>query len=184
MKRIILILAALLIASPAMAQGPIARKIQEDIAAKVASPGATGSGTIMDKAFAALAKPFQDLAAFIGDDLDAAIALSTAIPELQDGHGQQCWMAMSTFGKIVKAHPLPLTLRAATDFEALRLHAISANRLCGNAHCTQMFADGVTMAQAASPVPLVGVPQLHDLCAKIPQIALVDPVTVPAAPPK
>jgi len=43
-----------------------------------------------DNVLAALAKPFQDLATFIGEDADGAIALSTAIPALQDGHGQQC----------------------------------------------------------------------------------------------
>ena len=130
-----------------------------------------------------LMKPFQDLANFIGDDIDGAIALSTQIPEVQDGHGQQCLMAMKTFGTIFKAHPKPLTFHVATDLEALRLFQISANNLCGNPHCTQVFADLATTIQTAAPVNFsIPIPSLHDLCAKVPQIAVVDPVKLPATP--
>lgn len=135
-----------------------------------------------------LAKPFKDLADFIGADSDAAIALSTAIPELQDGHGQQCWLATRQFGEVVKAHPIPLTLKAQTDLEALRLLMMAANNLCSNVHCTQVFGDLATGVQTLAPINYsIPIPSLHDLCAKVPQIAVIAPVSVPvtapAAPP-
>ena len=72
---------------------------------------------------AALAKPFQGSWLFhFGEDVDGAIALSTAIPALQDGHGQQCWIRPTKqFADVIKAHPVPLTLKISTDLEALRL---------------------------------------------------------------
>lgn len=138
----------------------------------------TAPNSVADKALTALAKPFQDIVNFIGADLDGAVTLSIAT-DIKDGHGQQCWIALRSFSKIFKAHPLPLTLKAATDFESLRLLGIATNQLCTNVHCTQVFADASAMAQAASPVPLV-IPSLHDLCTKVPQIAVVDPVPLPA----
>lgn len=131
-----------------------------------------------------LMKPFQDLANFIGDDIDGAITLSTQIPEIQDGHGQQCLMALKTFGTIFKAHPKPLTFHLASDLEALRLFQISANNLCGNPHCTQVFADLATTIQTAAPVNFsIPIPSLHDLCSKVPQIAVVPAAPAAVTPP-
>lgn len=145
---------------------------------------AKDTSNIMDATISALSKPFTDIANFIGSDAAQAVALSTAVPELQDGHGQMCWQAMSTFGSVIKAHPVPITLHVMFDYETLRLLAIATNQLCTNVHCTQVFADASSMAQAASPMPLV-IPTLHDLCTKVPQIALVPPQAIlptPAAP--
>lgn len=179
-----LLLAFGLMVSPALAQGKFkpTGNLPADIKNAIAPTNTTGGSAIIDKAISALAKPFQDIANFIGEDADRAVALATIIPELQDGHGQQCWMAMASFGKIVKAHPVPLTLHVMNDFETLRLLAMATNNLCSNVHCTQVFADGTAMAQSASPVPLI-VPSLHDLCTKVPQIAVVPPVTVPTPAP-
>lgn len=181
MIRLIAALAFILLVSPAIAENkrPNLFQPRTDATDNVGTATSSAAGSFADKAFAALAKPFQDIAKFIGDDADAAVALATVVPEIQDGHGQQCWMEMASFGKVAKAHPLPLTLRVMTDMESLRLLAIATNRLCANVHCTQVFADTSAMAQAASPVPLL-IPTLHDLCTKVPQIALVPPV--PAAP--
>ncbi len=179
--RIAALVAAIALPTIAEAQTPAKRPIftgnpAADIAAARAagSPLAVGVGD--NNLMKVLAKPFQDLAQFLTDDASSAIALSTQIPALQDGHGQQCWIAMSTAGDVFKAHPVPLTLKVMTDVEALRLLAMTANNLCSNVHCTQVFADLTTMAQAASPTPLP-IPGLHDLCSKIPQIALAAPVT-------
>lgn len=177
MRTIVAVLAVLM-STTAYAQGPLARKIQANLASKTVDK----SETALSNAFTAIAKPFLDIAKFIGDDADGAIALATAVPEIQDGHGQQCWMAMASFGRIVKAHPVPLTLRVMTDLEALRLLGIAANNLCINVHCTQVFADQEAMIQAASPIPLV-LPSLHDLCTKVPQIAVVDAVAAPVVAP-
>jgi hypothetical protein len=179
---IAILIAAMFLAGsdPTMAQGlpklrPLTGNIVNDL----------GGGSTTDKSAAALeslgavlAKPFQDIASFIGDDAAGAVALSTAIPALQDGHGQQCGIAMQSFGDILKAHPVPLTFHVIQDYETLRLLAMATNNLCSNVHCTQFFSDFTAMAQAASPIPLA-IPSLHDLCTKVPQIAVVDPIVIP-----
>jgi hypothetical protein len=138
----------------------------------------TGPATsTLDDIAATLAKPFQDIANFIGDDATGAVSLATQVPTLQDGHGQQCWMAMEQFGEVIKAHPIPITFHVITDYETLRLLGMATNNLCSNVHCTQVFSDATAMAQAASPMPLA-IPSLHDLCTKVPQIAVVAPVTI------
>ena len=159
--------------------GHLASDIAADVKNAKSAPGAVLGDS--DAALtSALAKPFQDLAAFLGSDATGAAALSTQITALQDGHGQQCWLAMATAGAVFKAHPVPVTFKVMTDVEALRLLAMTANNLCVNVHCTQVFADLSSMAQAASPTPL-SLPSLHDLCIKIPQIAQVAAITPPAA---
>jgi hypothetical protein len=147
-------------------------------------PKPGGAEGVESGVMTALAKPFQDLANFIADDSAAAIALSTQIPDLQDGHGQQCWMATAKFGEVVKAHPVPVTLRAQTDLEALRMLAMAANNLCSNVHCTQVFSDLTVAIQTLAPVNAsIPIPSLHDLCAKVPQVGVIPPIPVPPAPP-
>ncbi len=179
MKRLVIALATMASAClPASAQiklRPLTGNIANDFGAAVVGSSASTANNIA----AALAKPFQDLANFIGDDAIGGAALATAIPAIQDGHGQQCWIEMQSFGAIIKAHPVPITFHVIQDYETLRLLGIAANRLCVNVHCTQVFADFSSMAQAASPMPLP-IPSLHDLCTKVPQIAIVDPVPMPA----
>lgn len=184
MRRLALAALACLIALPVAAQdrnvGPTIKipKIPLPLSRPDDQPGTPGATLAT-----ALAKPFQDLANFIGDDIDAAAKLAVAVPALQDGHGQQCWIAAQQFRDVVKAHPIPLTFRVATDLEALRLAQMAANNLCGNAHCTQVFADLNTTVQAAAPANFsIPLPTLHDLCSKVPQIAVVAPVSVPAVP--
>lgn len=180
MRKILLVALCLI---PALAWGQTPRPKPhitgnpiEDIKSDIQDMNGNAAGVVDTKVMSALAKPFQDLAAFISSDATAAVALSTQIPALQDGHGQQCWIAMSTAGDVFKAHPVPLTLKVMTDIESLRLLQITANNLCSNVHCTQVFADLAAAAQSASPV-LLPVPTLHDLCSKIPQIALVAPIS-------
>jgi hypothetical protein len=124
----------------------------------------------------ALIKPFQDLAAFIHGDANGAAALAIAVPEIQDGNGLACWTSMQTAGKVFDAHPIPLTFRVMTDFQALRLWVITANRLCDNTACTVVFADGTNIVNAAAPLSAgVGLPSLQGLCSKIAHINLVTP---------
>lgn len=127
-----------------------------------------------------LAKPFQELATFIASDSDSAIALSTQLPALQDGNGQQCWMAMKSFGDVLKAHPVPLTLKLQTDLEAYRLLTMAANNLCANAHCTVVFSDLNNAVQAAG-LGVTPIPSLTSLCAKIPLLPVVAPVAASSA---
>lgn len=170
-------LSFLLIPGSAQAQFKTPQQIAADVK-RVINPGSASSATsTLDDIATTLAKPFQDIANFIGDDATGAISLATVIPALQDGHGQQCWMAMKQFGDVIKAHPVPITFHVIQDYETLRLLGMATNNLCSNVHCTQVFADATAMAQAASPMPLA-IPSLHDLCTKVPQIAVVAPVTV------
>ena len=181
MKRILILALATLLAGPSFAQtrtkdilGIPGGVIHNPIPSAATSAG-LGESNVMT----ALAKPFQDLATFISSDAQGAIVLSTQISALQDGHGQQCWIAMTSAGDVFKAHPVPLTLKVMTDLESLRLLEMAANNLCSNVHCTQVFADLSALAQAISPLPLA-IPTLHDLCGKIPQVAMVAPVTYTA----
>lgn len=173
------LLSAFLFAPPAMAQtrGPIGQKIHDDLAGKATDK----SAAVLDNIATALAKPFKDIADFIGSDADGAVKLATVIPALQDGHGQQCWIAMKSFGDIIQAHPVPITFHVLQDYETLRLLGMATNNLCSNTHCTQVFADLTSMAQAASPIQLA-IPSLHDLCTKVPQIAAVPAITVTPTP--
>jgi hypothetical protein len=180
------ILLALMIGSlwpdPASAQLPKLRPLTGNIINDLGGGVTDKSAAALDSLGTALAKPFNDIANFIGADADGAVALATAIPNLQDGHGQQCWIAMQSFGAIIKAHPVPITFHVINDYESLRLLGIATNNLCSNVHCTQVFADFTAMAQAASPMPLA-LPSLHDLCTKVPQIAVVPPIPVAASTP-
>lgn len=188
-----------LLAAPAFAQakrpaltGNIINDIRQrtDSSTQVQPGASSDDNSLRKRLLQALAKPFKDISDMIGDDVDNAILLATAIPNLKDGHGQQCWIALRDFTNVSKAHPLPLTGQIATDLQAIRLQAIAANRLCSNIHCTQMFTDYSAMAQAVATAAMGGLgtlgakalPSLSDACSKIPQIPLIEPLDpVPAA---
>ena len=112
-------------------------------------------------------------------DIDGAVALSTSIPGLQDPVGNACWSSLAGVQALIKAHPLPLTLKAASDFEALRLATIALNQMCANPNCGQMWQDVQNTAAsiAGLPIPV----SLAAICSKVPIV----PVTVaaPAATP-
>ena len=96
-------------------------------------------------------------------------------------------ISKDTVARIWKDHGLKPwkldTFKVSTDLEALRLLMMASNNLCSNAHCTQVFGDLASgIAQLAPLNASIPVPSLHDLCAKIPQVAVVPPVTAPAAP--
>ena len=135
--------------------------------------GGTGIGAAIKNQ---IAEVLNDLATFIDNGIGDAETLSTSIPDLQDGNGQQCWIAMRKTGAVIKAHPVPLTFSAPADFEALRLLVMSANDLCSNVQCTQVFADGVNIANAAAGGFLTGLPSLNAICSKVPIIARAAPI--------
>lgn len=126
-----------------------------------------------------LAKPFNDLADFINSDALAAAQLAVAIPELQDGNGQKCWLAMGQFTAVLKAHPIPLTLKAMDDLEALRLAAMAANNVCQNSACTQVFADLSNGIQKVAPIG-IPIPSLNSLCSNVPVVTVAPIVPMPA----
>lgn len=131
---------------------------------------------------ALLSKPMQDLANFIAAGFDDAVTLSTAVPELQDGNGQACWSMMSNYSAVLKQHPIPLTLHAAADLEAIRLLNMAANKICQNSACTQVFTDAGNLVNAAMPTGMP-LPNLTALCSKVPEIAVVAPAVVTSPSP-
>jgi hypothetical protein len=108
----------------------------------------------------------QALQNWTDTDINGALSLSTSIPELQDVTGQACWQTMLPIGKIVKAHPLPLTLKLATDIQAARMFLKAIKAVCVKPECTQVFSDISNQAAAFAPIP-VGA-SLSVICAKIP----------------
>lgn len=191
-KIIVAALAATLLPTIVFAQTPSPRarpltgNIGQDIKNAIA-PQPDPSGIANEGPLAqALSKPFEEIANVIGGDIDGAFALSTAIPTLQDGNGQQCWAGFREFGSILKIHPLPLTGHAATDLQAARLFAMSANKLCANAHCSQVFTELQNAVGQIAPLKAgsgVVVPSLASICALIPQVAVapIDSSLTPSA---
>jgi hypothetical protein len=99
-------------------------------------------------------------------DLAAAVALSTSIPDLQDPVGSACWKTWSAAGAVIKAHPLPLSLKLATDVEAARLVAMAIKKVCMDPNCSQVWNDIVNQVAALAIVPLPA--SLASLCSRIP----------------
>lgn len=165
----------------------------------VAVAGSAGqSADQLEKVMSAIAEPFKNLADFIASDPTGAAALATQVPGLQDTNGKACWTKMQDAGAVFQAHPVPVTLKVMTDFEALRLLQMTANNLCSYTPCTVVFSDGANLAVAAASA--VGgaltsnsVPSLTQLCARIPQMspqmsaavitALAGPTPTPAPAP-
>lgn len=153
------------------------KQIGQDIQDAFDRPLTTASNAIVS----VLSKPLQDLANFLMTGLDEAAALAVAVPDLQDGNGQACWRTMAATGRILKEHPVPLTLKIAADLESFRLLTMAANRICQNAACTQVFTEAGNLVNAAAPMPLA-LPNLTVLCSKVPAIAIVAPQII-ASPP-
>lgn len=102
---------------------------------------------------------------WISADIDGAISLATAIPDLQDPNGAACWKAFKGIGEVINAHPLPVTLKLASDVQSARLIAISLKKVCSEPACAQVWLDLQNQIAALAPM---GVPfTLTSLCAKV-----------------
>ena len=109
--------------------------------------------------------PINGLAQWSADDIAAAQALATSVSGLPDPVGAACWSSFGGLVNLLKSHPLPLTLKVATDFEALRLTAIALNQICANPNCGQMWTD-LQNAQASlsiAPLPF----SMQSICSKV-----------------
>ena len=126
----------------------------------------------------ALGNPLNLLGSWADQDVQAAIAASTAFPSLQDNVGQACWTQISTLAALVKAHPLPATFHLATDIEYARLDQAALNEICRNPSCAQVWSDMANNAQALSVLPLPF--SFTSLCAKVPVVGLGLPAPTPA----
>jgi hypothetical protein len=114
-------------------------------------------------------------------DTADAIKLATAVPSLQDTVGAACWKSFDGLSQVLKAHPLPVTLKLAADIEAMRLTAMALNQICTNPNCGQMWTDAANTASALSVAPLPF--SLTSLCSRVPAIgALAAAATAPVQP--
>lgn len=114
-------------------------------------------------------------------DTADAIALSTQIPGLQDTVGNACWKSFDGLSQVMKAHPLPVSLKIAPDIEAIRLAAMALNQICTNPNCGQMWTDAQNAATALNVTPMQF--SLPSICAKIPAIGtLAGAAVVPVTP--
>src|ERR1017187_4508818 len=161
MRRIIILAFALLLAGPALAQTTLPRP---RIPIPIDPLGLNA------KIEANEAKIGTDIAKFLTElaAIPDAVALSTAIPGLQDPVGNACWQQFGPLGELIKAHPLVVSGKAAADLEALRLAAIGLNQICANPNCGQMFVDATNAASAIGGNPLNV--SLQSLCSKVPVI--------------
>jgi hypothetical protein len=102
---------------------------------------------------------------WISSDIDGAIALATAIPDLQDPTGAKCWSAFKGIGDVISQHPLPVTLKLASDVQAARLVAMALKKVCVEPACAQVWLDMQNQVAALAPI---GVPfTLNSVCSKV-----------------
>jgi hypothetical protein len=108
----------------------------------------------------------NSLSTWADADIAAAAALAISIPNLEDPVGAACWKTWQAAGAVVKAHPLPLTLKLASDIQAARLVAMAIKKVCMDPNCSQVWNDITNQVAALSVLP-IGF-SLSTICAKIP----------------
>ena len=164
MKKIIVILVALLptIASAQLKKPALTGNLPADLHTDFTNTTAAVSK--------AVAVQSSDIATFLTNlaAIPDAITLSTSIAGLNDPVGNACWQQFGPLGELIKAHPLLVSGKAASDIEALRLAAIGLNQICANPNCGQMFVDATNAASAIGGNQLNV--SLQSLCAKVPVI--------------
>jgi hypothetical protein len=177
MRRAIIFAAAFVAGlAPAMAQSPRPRPHLtfdpvKDVAAAV--------DRAKNKATEDLTSVAQQIETLL--DTADAIKLATAVPGLQDTVGAACWSSFDQLSQLLKLHPLPLTLKVATDIEAARLAVMALNQVCTNPNCGQLWTDAENAAAALSVIPMPL--SMTSLCAKIPAIGTSSAAaTVPVQP--
>jgi hypothetical protein len=108
----------------------------------------------------------NSLSTWADADIAAAAALAISIPNLEDPVGAACWKTWQAAGAVVKSHPLPLTLKLASDIQAARLVAMAIKKVCMDPNCSQVWNDIQNQVAALSVLP-IGF-SLTTICAKIP----------------
>ena len=152
-------------------------RIKQDVAGKVISD-------IQDKTNPA-SNALQELADFISGDVANAADLAISIPDMLDGNGQVCLDEMKKASTVFQANPVPSVTEKqglASALERIRLLAMTANRICQLPACTQVFADASGALAQLAPLKMPAVPNVHDICALIPTVAVAKPTrTLPTA---
>lgn len=107
----------------------------------------------------------QTIQKWVSADNDAAIALATAVPDLQDPIGATCWKTFAGLGEVVQKHPLPMTLRLASDIEAARLIQMAIKKVCAEPACNQVWNDMQNQVAALAPISTPFT--LQSICSKV-----------------
>lgn len=161
-------------------------EIKQFIDAAIAKKMAGIGNTIAPTGPAISAKnALQAFADFVNGDFSSAADLAITNPDLLDGNGQQCFDAMVSAGKVFQANPIPKdgeTIGLANIVERLRLLAMTANKVCNLPSCTQVFADASGALATIAPIK-TAVPNFHDLCSYVPNIAISKPTRTLTTPP-
>jgi hypothetical protein len=115
--------------------------------------------------------PLSPLASLIGgwtaEHIAEAEKLAAAIEGLQDPVGKACWQSFANIGAVLKAHPLPLTLKIAPDIEAARLFFMAVKQVCAQSVLHAAMGGHRQPGQCAlAPIPAPI--SLQAVCAKIP----------------
>ena len=150
---------------PVFAQGP-----RQPPRAPVEHPIGGVGGAILDDIQGRAPAGHNALADFFAkwadEDLKGAADLAIAIPDLQDPVGKACWDTFASMGALIKAHPLPATLKLASDIQAARLFLMAVKKVCQKPECSQVWNDLQNQVAALAPIPAPV--SLSSICAKIP----------------
>lgn len=137
------------IAAAAKSAGAIALGLLLGLALALGSPG---------PARAATASPFTALLSAIGGwakgDVVTAIGAATKYSALQDQVGPACLADLQTLATMLADHPLPATLKLATDSEYLILDMAQIDKICANTACSQRTADILRIVNVVKSLPV------------------------------
>lgn len=130
------------------------------------APKVTAPRAVPAPAATLATKSFLDIIRnWVANDIEGAITLATQIPELQDPTGKQCWATFRGIGDVITAHPLPVTLKLASDVQAARLVAMALKKVCVEPACAQVWLD---MQNQVAALATIGVPfTLNSICSKV-----------------
>lgn len=125
--------------------------------------------------------PINALANWATGDVAAAVTASTKYSGLNDQVGAACLKDITLLATIIHDHPLPVTLKLASDLEYGRLTQAQLNVICRNPACAQVWGD---MANAAKAIQVLPLPiAFASICAKVPVVGLTMPAPAPVSTP-
>ncbi len=137
----------------------------------VACPPGVGDG--------ALPTLVQNFITWLTTDFTNAMTISQSPPI--DVNNVACLTGLQPAATLLSQHPIPLTLKLASDFAAFRKLMIIAHSICENPACTQVFTETTNgIAALGLGIPLPFTPM--QLCGKVTPISTVAAVTAPPLP--
>jgi hypothetical protein len=138
---------------------------------------------------------FADIADLLAGDFSTALALASGDPTanpaaIPDPNGAACWTVLQPIAKTIKANPIPLTLKIASDIQKFRLVQIQLQTACETPACTTLFSEvAATGQRIVSSLPIsvnptnISVNPWAKVCAGLPKISTVLATTAPVVVP-